>query len=115
MEDVINVKNLLGSDIRSRCTAEALRNEIEKTHSRNISIDMDGVVFVSRSFADELLNIAERTGGRSIRIVNASGDTKIMIDIVSSSRKSERVLSPETGKITELKDMEILKEFFSAM
>lgn len=115
MENVINVKKLLSSDIRSRCSAETIRSEIEKIQSRSINIDMDGVVFVSRSFADELLNIAERTGGRSIRIVNAFGDTKSMIDIVSSSRKSERVLSSEAGKITELKDMDSLKEFFSAM
>lgn len=115
MEKVIKVKELLSSDIRSRCNAEAIRNEVINADCKEICVDLSGVIFISRSFTDELLNIVDNTEGKTVHIINAEGDTKSMIDIVSASRKKKRVLSDEDSHITELKDMSSLEKFFATI
>ena len=115
MKKIVKVKELLSSDIRSRCNAEAIRNEVVNAECEEICIDLDGVVFMSRSFTDELLNIVGSTSGKAIEIINAKGDTKSMIDIVSASRRKKRVLTEEDSHITELKDMSSLEKFFATI
>lgn len=113
MEKVIKVKELLSNDIRSRCNAETIRNEVANAKCKKILVDLEGVIFMSRSFTDELLNIIETAKGNLIRIINAKGDTKSMVDIVSASRKKKRILSDEDSNITVLNDMNSLEKFFA--
>lgn len=115
MKKIVKVKELLSSDIRSRCNAEAIRNEVVNTECVEIRIDLDGVVFMSRSFTDELLNIVDNTSGKTIKIINAEGDAKSMIDVVSASRKKKRILTEKENHITELKDMNSLEKFFATI
>lgn len=115
MEKVIKVKEVLSNDIRSRCNAEAIRNEVVNVKCKEILLDLDGVIFMSRSFTDELLNIIDTTKEKIIRIINAKGDAKSMVDIVSTSRKKERILSDEDSNITVLKDMNSLEKFFDTI
>ena len=115
MEKVVKVKELLSSDIRSRCNAEAIRNEVINADCKEICVDLSGVIFMSRSFTDELLNIIDNTEDKTIHMINAEGDIKSMIDIVSASRKKKRVLSDDDSQITELKDMSSLEKFFATI
>ncbi len=115
MKKIVKVKEVLSSDIRSRCNAEAIRNEVVNAGCVEICIDLDGVIFMSRSFTDELLNIVENSNGKSVKIINAEGDAKSMIDVVSASRKKKRVLTDEESHITELKDMSSLEKFFATI
>ncbi len=115
MEKVVKVKELLSSDIRSRCNAEAIRNEVINADCKEICVDLSGVIFMSRSFTDELLNIIDNSEDKTIHIINAEGVAKSMIDIVSVSRKKKRVLSDDDSQITELKDMSSLEKFFATI
>lgn len=117
MKKMIEIAELLGTDIRSRINSNVIRREIGKTQDILIDIDMGGVVFISRSFADELLEIAEKTQGKHVSITNSAGEVKSMLEIAARDRKRERVY-PDVDKDTEvvrLKDMASLKEFFAAI
>lgn len=111
MEKTINVLKLLGSDIRSRSNAGAIEKAIDERGSSNCVIDMTGVVFISRSFADELLNVAKKTFST---IINAHGIAHTMIDIVSKSRDNK--VSKYKGKeiIVKLQDMVSLENYFAS-
>lgn len=115
MEKVIGVSKLLGNDIRSRCNAEAIKNEIVLAGNTAVCIDMTGVQFISRSFADELLNIIAVIKSTRIRLANDVGEVASMIRIVSESRKRGRIVDNGNGSMIELKDMKSLNEFFAAM
>lgn len=110
MAKVIIVKDLLGKDIRSRSNANAIRKELEQ--NKYDTLDMSDIVFVSRSFADELLAIAEN---KSVNIINSNGDVKTMLDLVKRSRSSNNVNSCSLGDITKLDDMKSVNDFFAAI
>ena len=112
MEKVIGVSKLLGNDIRSRCNAEAIKNEIVLAGNTAVCIDMTGVQFISRSFADELLNIIAVIKSTRIRLANDVGEVASMIRIVS---ERGRIVDNGNGSMIELKDMKSLNEFFAAM
>lgn len=107
----ITLSTILGTDIRSRSNANFLRQEIPTHHIT--TIDMSGITFISRSFADELLSIATAT---STTITGATGEVKTMLDMVSRSRQSH---TPTTitplGHITHLNDMKSVTDFFSTI
>lgn len=110
MEKMIHIKDLLGEDIRSRSNASSVRREVE--NGDVTTLDMSGVVFVSRSFADELLSISEEM---SVDITNAQDAVKTMLDVVDRSRKEHKVVQCPLGDVTRLNDMKSVDEFFSAM
>lgn len=110
MEKMIHIKELLGEDIRSRSNASSIRREMEKCGAT--TLDMSGVVFVSRSFADELLSISDEM---SVDITNAQDAVRTMLDVVGRSRKEHKVVPCPLGDITRLKDMKSVDEFFSTM
>lgn len=109
MTTTITLSAILGTDIRSRGNANVIRQEIASHHIT--TIDMSGITFISRSFADELLTIATAA---TITIVGATGEVKTMLDMVSRSRQST---TPTTitpiGHITHLNDMKSVSDFFS--
>ncbi len=115
MKKIVRLREVLSSDVRSRRNAEAVRNEVVNAECTEVCIDLEGVVFMSRSFTDELLNIVERTEGKKVEIVNAAGDAKAMIDAVSASRKKKRVLNDEESHIIVLRDMQSLEKFFATI
>lgn len=111
MEKTINVLKLLGSDIRSRNNAGAIEKAINENGNTNCVIDMTGVVFISRSFADELLNVARKTFST---IANTHGITHTMIDIVSKSRKNKTSKYKGKESIVKLSDMISLENYFAS-
>lgn len=116
MAKTIKVATLLSTDIRSRLNADAIRREMGKlADGDDINIDMTGVVFISRSFADELLNIKEKCLDRKVDITNASGNVRDMLNVVSKSRHSTRVYRTVESDVVVLNDMASLRAFFAAM
>lgn len=111
MTTTLTISTILGTDIRSRSNANVIRREIETTHVT--TIDMSGITFISRSFADELLSIAADTG---IAIVGATDEVQTMLDMVRKSRESH---TPTTitpiGHITHLNDMKSVSDFFATI
>ena len=109
METVINVKSLIGTEVRSRLNAETIKNNIDgKT-----SVDFSGVEFISRSFADELYNIAK--DNKDISLVGMSDFVLSMFNVVSNGRSKGRVRKNGTEEIKEFDNLDSLSIFLSTI
>ncbi|WP_302494235.1 DUF4325 domain-containing protein [uncultured Prevotella sp.] len=110
MEKNIKVLDLLGPDIRSRSNAGAIEKIINESGNAKCVIDMEGVEFISRSFADELLEICKKSFSV---IVNTHGVADTIIKIVSKSRSIRKEKHKGTEKIVKLRDMASLDLYFA--
>lgn len=110
MEKNIKVLDLLGLDIRSRSNAGAIEKIINELGNAKCVIDMEGVEFISRSFADELPEICKKSFSV---IVNTHGIADTIIKIVSKSRSKSRVKHNGSAKIIKLHDMASLDFYFT--
>ncbi len=111
MKKIIYVKDILGGDIRTRNNAIALRSAL--SHNDCTEIDMTGVTFVSRSFADELLNVKKEY---HIRIANAEGEVSSMLAIVEKGRNTKsRPRTSNNNSVVEITSMEELERYFATI
>lgn len=117
MARTIKLSELIGTDIRSRINTVKLRNEIAASDSSQIEVDMTDVIFISRSVADELINISEDFIDKKVKFVGLKDEPQTMLDIVAKSRKTERVRNAESRnqEITVLHDMKSVAEYFSTL
>ncbi|MGI6224398.1 MAG: hypothetical protein ACOYJG_12475 [Prevotella sp.] len=115
MEKVIKLAELLSKDIRSRRNANAIRKELSGIDSGKVIIDMTDVGFISRSFADELLNIISENKQYDISLENMCEEVKTMISLVETGRKSKRTRPTNNSSFIELKDMDSVRNFFSLL
>ena len=113
MRGTIIISDLVGVDIRSRSTVSRLKQEISNLKAMPVSVDFTGVSFLSRSVADELINIRESFKDGDVLFVGLSDEPKAILDIVSKSRKMKRVRGKADSHITVLPDMKSLKEYFA--
>lgn len=110
MSKTIIVKDILGNDIRTRNNAIALRSALNGSDCKEV--DMTGIIFISRSFADELLNVKKDFG---VEIVNASGEVLTMITIVDKGRRNVAPKTATDSKVIEMADMQDLTNYFATM
>ena len=75
---------------RDEATAIEARAKKLSKNSMTVYIDFNAVKFISRSFADELINSIERLkkSGISLKVKNTSPGIKRMLDIVKFTRKN---------------------------
>lgn len=109
MKQTINLFNLFGAEIRSRSNVDKLRRSISDIS--NSVMDMTGVVFISRSFADELCILIEQ----GAKVVNAYGIVESMIDVVQAGRSRKRVRMEEHATVMKFKDMKSLSEYLATI
>lgn len=66
-----------------------LKSLAKKSKPGPIYLDFSEIKFISRSFADELLNFLDRLGARKIRvkILNLKPNLKKMIELVKKSKE----------------------------
>ena len=81
MKQILHLKELYGSQIRTRQLMEQLAQTLNKNNQ--YLLDMEGVDILSRSAADELCTIKQ---SGNIEIVNASSFVQKMLDTVTISR-----------------------------
>lgn len=112
MVKVLKVKELISADVRSRANAKKIWDIVNATNN-SIELDFSGVIFVSRSFVDEVYNIIDSKKG--ITITNTFDIVKSMFETVSSSRNSKRVREKDNSEIKDFHDMESLSSFLSTM
>lgn len=112
MKKKINVASLISTDVRSRSNADKIRNEIGNM-SKNVTLDFDNVVFISRSFTDELYSIIEYFNNIKIDIINTSDVVRNMMIAVKNGRVNKRVRPQDDSKIVEFQDLESLSAFLS--
>lgn len=112
MDTIFKISDLISNDIRSRANADIIRSAIDGI-KENIVLDFSGVVFVSRSFTDELYNVMEENS--NISLVNTSAFVKTMIETVTNGRKSKRIFKQSKSEIKEMEDMNSLASFLSTI
>lgn len=110
MASTINLYNIFGSEIRSRSNADILRQSAADLN--NAIMDLTGITFISRSFADEMCNLIET---HHITLLNCSDIVQNMINVVLESRKHTRVRKLEHAEIKEFTDMKSLSAFLSTI
>lgn len=109
MAHSINLFNLFGAEIRSRSNVEKLRRSMSDINGS--VMDMSGVVFISRSFADELCILIEQ----GAKVVNAYGIVESMINVVQTGRNKKRIHTDEQATIIKMDDMKSLSEYLNAI
>lgn len=112
---IIKLSEINGTDIRSRINMMKLKSEIENSDSHYIEVDMNDIVFISRSVADELINISEFFKDKEVKFIGLTGEPYTMLDIVAKSRKKQRVRDVDNQEITELHDMKSVAEYFATL
>lgn len=104
--NTIIVKDVLGTEVRSRISIAAIKQQIVKGE-RNI-IDMTGIAFISRSFADELYNLEQDYN--NVSFIGESENVGKMMKVVWEGRRRKRVRAEDP---TTIKDFSSAENFLS--
>lgn len=108
----IKFKNIFGSEIRSRNAIDAIVSKMNDPQDDYI-FDMDGITFISRSFADELYNLKMNYG--NVMFVNRSNNVCQMMDVVWKGRQTSRVREQGYIEVEDMKKIEDFKNFLMSM
>ena len=114
MSRILRIADIISTDVRSRSRADIIRNELEENRS-NLILDFTDVVFMSRSFTDELYAIKSDYPDLDIQLIGMTGVVKAMSDAVSASRGKKRIRKEQDAVIKECKDEASLMEYFLAL
>lgn len=105
MESLIIFK-ILGTELRSRKSAKTLVPKI----TFDTTLDFENVLFMSRSFADELYNI--RLDYPGIGFLNMAEELQQMFKAVSMGRQMQRDRKEVDAEIKDISSMDGLKQYF---
>lgn len=109
MIQLVNLFSMFGAEIRSRSNSEKLRDSI--TDISNTVMDMSGVVFISRSFADELCILIEQGAD----VINADVAVGSMLNVVKAGRGIKRIRRNEDVPVIKIDDMKGLSEYLATL
>ncbi|TAL62933.1 MAG: hypothetical protein EPN85_01345 [Bacteroidetes bacterium] len=86
------LKEYISFRSEARNIESRIKKELKKNHSSVASLDFSEVVFISRGFADELLNVIEKFDGNGKKILffNIKPEIKKLISIVKQSKEKIR-------------------------
>lgn len=110
MNQTIRLLDIFGTDLFSRAKATEL-NAIIDPNADEVTIDFQGINFMSRSFTDELLNIFEANQGKSFHFLKCNEDIIMMLSIVSNGREHERNLGITHPKMYKFENSIKLGDF----
>lgn len=111
MEQTYHLSSEIGTELLARSKAAALAKRIYG-ETGNVIFDFMNVMFISRSFADELCNIVDTFKGR-ISFANMSQDIEDMISAVTEGRIRGREKGRRPARFLEFDDVESLSEFMA--
>ena len=100
----ISIKDVVGTDVRSRISLDAVKALM--TLGGEYVIDMEGVTSISRSVADELYNLKQDYG--AVRFEHQTEFVKRMMNIVWEGRSKKRFREEED---VEMMDMTSIEDF----
>lgn len=103
-KQILKIKDLIGTEIRTRRTIEEFGQTLYKENQ--YLFDMEGVESISRSAADELYNLIEAS--HQIILVNMTDFVQKMFDIVAVGRFTPRQLKINDVNVTYCPDLESL-------
>ena len=113
MKQTIKLYDIYSADLFTRSRASELRSSIDEK-ADEVTLDFEGVSFMSRSFADEVCNIIDDIPSKTFTFINQNEDVATMMTKVREGRNRERIRGVGNAKIYEFKDMESLSAFLSA-
>ncbi len=114
MKQIIRLKDIYASDLYTRSRAAELRKDIIDDAS-DVTLDFNGIGFMSRSFADELCNIIDSLGKTSFHYINRNADVEAMMTKVAEGRNRERKRGISTARMLKFHDMESLSQYLLAI
>lgn len=105
----IQISAAIGTDIRTRLFFRRHIDAAVKPEDFAV-LDFSGVEFVSRSVADEMVNIL--IDYPKTQIIGLSGDAGKMFDVVKSGRNKPRVYETADIKTVRLCSLEEVEDYF---
>jgi anti-anti-sigma regulatory factor len=113
--DTIQITQLIGNELRSRTQANQILNAINEMANKHIILDFENVVFVSRSFADELCGIMEQVkASKEITLINEENIVKETLRIVMKNRNTKKIYKTPVKTIT-FHNMTELSNYFATI
>ncbi len=113
MKQIVRLNTIYNGDLYTRAKAIELKDCINRD-AATVILDFKGIMFMSRSFADELCDVIEEFQGITFEFINRVEEIEVMMTKVSEGRKRERIRGISPAKMYEFKDMESLSEFLLA-
>lgn len=113
MKQTIKLYDIYSSDLFTRSRASELVSSINDK-ADEVTLDFDGVSFMSPSFADEVCNIIDDMPSKAFIFINQNEDVAAMMAKVREGRNREWIRGVGNAKIYEFKDIESLSAFLSA-
>ena len=113
MYNTVSIASRIGSDLRIR---SFFRRDIEhllKGYQDHITLNFEGVVFISRSVADEICNL--QSDYPDLQLTGMEGDVEKMYNVVNKGRKKAREYPTMNPKIHYLKSFKEMIDFFAAL
>ena len=106
----ININSILGSELRSRSSVQLIKPHLQ--NDDEFELNMDGVVFMSRSFADEL---CELESCFKVIISNTTKMVSDMLALVKDGRSKARVRKTDNTETVDCEDMDSLSRLLETM
>jgi hypothetical protein len=114
MKQIIKLNTIYSADLYTRSRASELRSCIN-AEATEVTLDFEGIGFMSRSFADEVCNIMDDNMHIKFEFINRNSDIEAMMVKVAEGRSQERKRGICNATIHKFKDMKSLSEFLIAM
>ena len=114
MKQTIRLQDIYSADLYTRSRASELRACINE-NANEITLDFDGIGFMSRSFADEVCNIIDDLKDKTFSFTGQNDDVATMMTKVREGRSRERKRGIGNAKMYEFKDMESLSKLLLTM
>ncbi len=111
MEQIIHITEIIGNELLARSRAVILHQMIDGNADK-IILDFLGVIFITRSFADELCNTLDDFNGK-ISCINMAQNVETMMTIVSNGRNNKRKKGEPLMKFHHFNDVKSLSEYIS--
>lgn len=87
---IIKIRDIIDKNLSLRIYADDFYSYIEPLDQNDLVVDFDGVVTVSRSFAQQFLDLMKNCSKR-ITIIKQSDEIKIIFTVVKFPRKKARI------------------------
>ena len=114
MKQTIKLNTIYSDDLYTRSRASELRACIND-EATEVTLDFEGIGFMSRSFADEVCNIMDDNKNITFEFINRNADIEAMMNKVAEGRIQERKRGISNATIHKFEDMESLSAFLIAM
>lgn len=111
MKTIFNISDYLPSTITTRKAVEEIRQNLDASAYKTIDFNFKKIDFISRAFADELLQFVERNNIKA-HFTNTNTVVKEMLDAVNKNRK-QRNNGYHNIAVTHFQEKEQLNQLLS--